>query len=262
MQFEKWEGLGNDFIVVRSGDLGAERASALCDRRRGIGADGVLMIADEGGATRMIVRNADGSRPEMCGNGVRCVVGAVAAERELARGEITIASDAGPRPCAFERAGDGFDVAVAMGLARIDGPIARPAFPGRSFLRVDVGNPHAVSFDPFGPGDIDVVGPALERGVDGGINVELCRAADARRIDIVVWERGVGRTMACGTGACAVAAAAVTLGISPPDEPIQVALPGGPLAITVASGSLALTMRGPARRVFRGSIDAKPAEGV
>jgi diaminopimelate epimerase len=254
--FEKWEGLGNDFIVVRGPDVGPERASELCDRRRGIGADGVLSIADEPGGTRMVVRNADGSRPEMCGNGVRCVVGSVAAERGLERGEIVVLSDAGERSCQLERVRDGeFHVTVAMGQARIDGRIERPAFEGRQFVRVDVGNPHAVSFDTFGPRDLDVVGPALERGIEGGINVELCRVLDPRRIEVTVWERGVGRTMACGTGACAVAAAAVAAGISPRDEPIQVVLPGGPLRIVVAGDAFALFMRGPARRVYRGTID-------
>jgi diaminopimelate epimerase len=257
VSFEKWEGLGNDFVVVRGDDVGSERATLWCDRRRGIGADGVLAISDERGGTRMVVRNADGSRPEMCGNGVRCVVGSVAAERGIDCGELSVWSDAGERSCQLERsAADSYEVTVAMGRARMDGPITKPAFEGRSFVRVDVGNPHAVSFGPFGSTDIDVIGPALERATEGGINVELCRVVDPQRIEVVVWERGVGRTMACGTGACAVAAAAVSLGISAADEPLYVVLPGGPLRIIVARDTFALLMRGPARCVYRGVVEA------
>jgi diaminopimelate epimerase len=254
LAFEKWEGLGNDFIVVHGGDVGADRASELCDRRRGIGADGVLCLSDERSGTRMIVRNADGSRPEMCGNGVRCAVGFIAALRGLDQGELVVVSDAGEHRCQFERPSEAlYYVTVAMGQARIAGPITKPARKGRSFVRVEVGNPHAVSFDPFRASDIDVVGPALERGVAGGINVELCRMIDPRRIEVLVWERGVGRTMACGTGACAVAAAAVASGRSPADQPVDIVLPGGPLRIVVAGAGMDLWMRGPARRVFRGA---------
>jgi diaminopimelate epimerase len=92
----------------------------------------------------------------------------------------------------------------------------------------------------------------------GGVNVEFCRAAappgEARRIEVTVWERGVGRTLACGTGACAVAAAACEIGLAPYGAPIQVVLPGGGLSITVAAGTRALSMRGSARRVFSGEV--------
>jgi diaminopimelate epimerase len=254
--FEKWQGLANDFLVVEGSDPGPELAARWCDRRRGIGGDGVLALVDEPGGVRMIVRNADGSRPEMCGNGVRCVVGYVAARRGLDAGELVVLSDAGPRRCGFSRAPDGtYLVSVAMGRARVEGPLVSPVSPERRFVRVDVGNPHAVSFDPFDDADLDVVGPALERSTPGGINVELCRVVHPRRIEVVVWERGCGRTEACGTGACAVLAAAIDQGQAMAGEPVEVVLPGGPLTIVVAEGTSEVTMTGPAAFVFRGGIE-------
>ena len=100
---------------------------------------------------------------------------------------------------------------------------------------------------------LDTLGPAVARLVPGGTNVELCRQL-SDRIVVVVWERGVGRTLACGTGACAVAAAACDTGRARFDVPVTVALPGGPLEITVAATTRAVRMRGPARRVFSGEV--------
>lgn len=262
LAFEKWQGLGNDFVVVHGDDPGPARAAGLCDRRRGVGADGVLALREEGDAVRMIVRNADGSRPEMCGNGVRCVVGHIAARRGLEAGELVVLSDAGPRRCGFERTpGGAFLVTVAMGRARYEGPVAAPETEGRPFARVDMGNPHAVSFAPFVDADLDRVGPRLERATPGGVNVELCRLVSPRRIEVVVWERGCGRTLACGTGACAVAAAAVVEGRSEAGASIEVVLPGGPLAIVVAPNSLEVTMTGPAELAFVGEVALAPGLG-
>ena len=256
LEFEKWQGLGNDFVVVRGGDPGAELAARLCDRRRGIGADGVIAIAEDATGVRMIVRNADGSRPEMCGNGVRCVVGSVAVRGGLVRGELVVIADAGPRHCSFEGDGAGsYRVTVAMGRARLEGPVLTPAFEGHAFVRVDLGNPHAVSFDPHLDADLDRIGPLLEAGTPGGINVELCRVVHSTRIEVIVWERGCGRTEACGTGACAVAAAAVAAGLASAKEAIEVVLPGGALAITIDAHTGIATMRGPAELAFRGTTN-------
>lgn len=254
LDFEKWQGLGNDFVLLAGGDPGPELAIRLCDRRRGVGADGVLAILEEAGGVRMIVRNADGSRPETCGNGVRCVVGHVALRRGLVAGEVLILTDAGARTCAFERDGiEHVHVTVAMGRARLEGPVLAPSFDGHTFVRVDLGNPHAVSFDPFVEADLDWLGPALEKGTVGGINVELCRVVAANRIEVIVWERGCGRTQACGSGACAVAAAAVAAGLAAANEPIEVVLPGGALVLEVDQATGMVTMRGPAALVYRGT---------
>lgn len=251
--FEKWEGLGNDFILVE-GPVERELAVALCDRRRGIGADGVLSITRDEERVAMVVTNADGSRPEMCGNGLRCVAGFIARRGDLARGEVVVATDAGERRCLFSRVDRStYLVEATMGRAKIGEAFTFEAARPWSFLPVDVGNPHAVSFDLHDDADLDVVGPALERHLPGGVNVELC-AAQGAAIEVRVWERGVGRTLACGTGACAVAAAAASLGRAPFDAPIEVILPGGPLSITV-SADLSLRMQGPARRVFSGALE-------
>jgi len=249
--FEKWEGLGNDFIVARS-EVTPNRAVALCDRRRGIGGDGVLaLLGDDATGWRMVVLNADGSRPEMCGNGLRCVVGHLALRDGLDRGELAIETDAGTRRCRYTRRGEGlYDVEAMMGQATVGTPFD---FAGHRFLPVEVGNPHAVAFVERGDSILDEVGPALERDTEGGVNVELCAQTDPRRIDAVVWERGVGRTLACGTGACAVAAAAAHERRVPHSEAVEIVLPGGPLSIVVEdAGNVRMT--GPARRVFSGSL--------
>jgi diaminopimelate epimerase len=258
VHFEKWEGLGNDFVVLRdlSEALDDDTVRRLCDRRFGIGADGVLLV-ETSPRPRMIVRNADGSRPEMCGNGLRCVVGHLASL--AAGGLLVVATDAGEKTCAIVDARDGrFDVVVDMGVAR-RGEDLVASLGGREhrFATVDMGNPHAITFERYEEAEVDVVGPAVATLPPGGTNVEFCRDASderGRRIDVTVWERGVGRTLACGTGACAVAAAACDSGRARFGEPIVVRLPGGPLEITVDGATRAVRMRGPARRVFTGEV--------
>ena len=251
MQFEKWHGLGNDFIVTRE-PVSAEDSVRLCDRRRGIGADGVLIVERSDDTWRMVVLNADGSRPEMCGNGLRCVVAHLAQEGPD-EGELSIETDAGLKRCRYERqADDRYRVQVDMGLATVGDTLRGPAG-SRCYQSVDVGNPHAVSFDPFEEPDVDVDGPAIEAAVAGGCNVEFVRVHDeGRRLEVVVWERGVGRTEACGTGACAVAAAAVASQRSPADTTLAVILPGGQLDIVVSEAPHQVSMTGLAVCVFRG----------
>jgi diaminopimelate epimerase len=255
MKFEKWEGLGNDFILLRDSSFHPDDATIarLCDRRRGVGADGVLFVDGTAAVPRMIVRNADGSRPEMCGNGLRCV-----AAHLVERGIVRIATDAGERHCEVRADERGSFVAVDMGRA-VAGPELTMSFDGGSlpFATIDMGNPHAVSFAAFGERALADLGPRLSSRVPGGVNVELCAVApDAPgRVDVLVWERGVGPTLACGTGACAVAAVACDTGRAAFDQPVFVALPGGTLEVTVASTTREVRMRGPARRVFCGEVD-------
>ena len=252
LRFEKWEGLGNDFILVEE-QVTPEQAKRLCDRRRSIGADGVLCVTRHTDSdVAMVVLNADGSRPEMCGNGLRCVAAWVALRHDDLW-TVAVHTDAGLRRCDVNPtdhvASPTFDVSAGMGVASIGGTINHS---DRTFHHVDVGNPHAVSFDPHSDRDLDLIGPALEQATTGGINVELC-TLHPDRIDVIVWERGVGRTLACGTGACAVAAAACHAGHRQNDTPLTVALPGGELVITV-SRDMSLRMTGPARRVFVGEL--------
>lgn len=258
--FEKWQGLGNDFILV-VGDAkrppSAEEVRHLCDRRFGVGADGVLVI--EGAATprpRMVVYNADGTRPEMCGNGLRCVAGFVA-DAGSPSVEVIVDTDAGEKRCRVDRlSADEVIVTVSMGVAAPGPDLVVPAYGvDHRFTGVDVGNPHAITFEPYDDAAIDEIGPIAAASPRDGTNVEFCRVdrrASTPRIEVAVWERGVGRTLACGTGACAATAAACDAGLAPWGVPIRVALPGGELEITVERATRALTMRGPARRVFRG----------
>jgi diaminopimelate epimerase len=258
VQFFKYEGLGNDFIVVEAADEGwvsPEKARGLCDRHFGIGADGVLLVLPprDGSDARMRVINADGSVPENCGNGIRCVALHVARGRGIARGVVRIDTDAGASACTIDdESGDGI-VTVDMGVMKVFGDRTLDVG-GKlvTFTPADAGNPHAILFGAFARGDVDTLGPriATHPEFSRGTNVEFTRVAgDA--IDLVVWERGVGVTMACGTGACATAAVACAKGLVPRGSPVAIHLPGGRLDVTIDAANRA-SMRGPARRVFSG----------
>ena len=124
-----------------------------------------------------------------------------------------------------------------------------------AFTLVSMGNPHAIAFDlDIDTAEIDRVGPALSNATTGGTNVEAVTSRGGGRFDVLVWERGVGRTFACGTGAAAVAVAAAATGRAPLDERVELRLPGGSLWITVARDTLDVTLTGPARRVFAGKV--------
>jgi len=268
-QFVKVQGLGNDFLVVEgdAADLPQlrQRAPALCNRRLGVGADGILLVGPPSttdAVRTMWVINHDGSRPEMCGNGLRCVALFVAAQ--VQRSTVTIDTDDGPKRCVVSpvptetpHAGMHAEVQVDMGSARHGEPTTPQSGDGRHFASVSMGNPHAIAFvgadeDPemlarrWGPGlEVDAAFPE-------GTNVEFARV-DGGSIVLWVWERGCGITDACGTGACATAAAAVAQGLLAADTAIVVQLPGGPLAITVGTDRT-VRMRGAATIVYRGEL--------
>jgi diaminopimelate epimerase len=259
--FEKWHGLGNDFVVLdararaelsslseaRRGEL----FRAICDRHVGVGADGVLLVEpSETGVAKMVVYNADGSRPEMCGNGLRCVAGFLAESSS----SFVVATEAGPKGCTvtLHEPGD-VTVLIDMGPARGLGTRA-VAYEGTTVdvHDVNIGNPHAILFAPFPPHARDPLARALETSRAGNTNVEFATITDGR-VDLVVWERGVGYTRACGTGACATLFAAALEGRLPFGVETRVALPGGDLLVT-AHADGAVRMSGPARRVFRGEL--------
>ncbi len=263
--FAKYEGLGNDFVVLGAADereVTGQLAQALCDRRRGIGADGVLLILpprDTACVARMKVINADGSVPEMCGNGLRCVALHIARARRMQGGELVFDTDAGPRACTIDDTDGRGMVTVDMGLVRTDGKRDLEVAGERVLAWLaDAGNPHAVVFGDASRGRAEAIGPTLERHASfpRGTNVEVARVdAAAHTIDLVVWERGVGITLACGTGACATVAVACARGLLPYGQRVTVTLPGGALEITIAEGGRC-TMRGPARHVFAGQLPA------
>lgn len=288
LPFTKVEGIGNDFVVVdlRPGRPGARAGGpsvedpavvrAVCDRHLGVGADGVLAILPSATAdARMRVLNADGSEAEMCGNGIRCVAKVLHdTDPELRRPRLRIETGAGVLECDISaRDGRAEEVTVEMGrprLSRDEIPLA-PAGAGRAvreaitaggrtfrFTAVSMGNPHAVIFGE--EGDLrqlaETFGPALEVAdrFPKRTNVELARLR-GDEIDLVVWERGCGITLACGTGACATVVAACLEERLAPGRATAVHLPGGTLGITVAEDYSGVRMRGPARAVFEATID-------
>ena len=253
MRFAKLHGLGNDFLLLdlrAGGDpLPARRALELCDRHRGVGGDGVLTLLP---GARMLVQNADGSVPEMCGNGARCAALWIATEgcTRPAAARVELFTDAGPRPCSVDapdpRRGL---VEVDMGTARLE-PARRL---GRwEAVPVSTGNPHRVIFVDSGASRLAAeAGPELCSAENA--NIEFVERSASGGYTAFVWERGAGLTQACGTGACAVAAAAVARGEARRDRDIAIALPGGELRVRVDAQDR-LTMRGPAELAFLGEL--------
>jgi diaminopimelate epimerase len=269
----KYHGCGNDFVVVdrraTGEDIDAPRARALCDRRTGIGGDGVLVLLPSAkGRARMVVHNADGSIPEMCGNGIRCVAKFLADRDESHPDRLPIETGAGVLDCAVHYGPDrrAAEIEVQMGPARLLAPHLPSGATGRAFVdellpgtevrgtAVSMGNPHLVLFG-YAPALAGTLGPRLELhpSFPEKTNVEFCAPAPGG-YEVAVWERGVGLTQACGTGACAVIAAAVHQQKLPAEAWHRVALPGGALSIRVAADLSAVQMRGPATFVFEALV--------
>jgi diaminopimelate epimerase len=276
MRFTKMQGLGNDYVYV---DLFRETvadapalARRVSDRRFGIGSDGLILIAPSRVADfRMEMYNADGSRGEMCGNGLRCVAKYVhdhgIAKRTSLRGE----TDAGVKEIELVvEGGKAVAARVDMGvpqLERAEIPMAGPAgrvvaerlaAAGRDLVVtcVSMGNPHCVVFveDPASF-PVEEVGPAVERlpAFPRRTNVEFARVVSQREVVQRTWERGSGETLACGTGACAVAVAGRLNGLLGPDATIR--LRGGDLRVQWEGEGSPVLMTGPAVEVFSGDID-------
>ncbi len=257
VQFEKWQGLGNNYLIVRRDEwqirLTPERAALLCDVHFGVGGDGILEVDHEHGHPRMTVWNPDGSIAENCGNGIRMVTRHLVRRGKLP-GDGVIITGGGPvkvRMLPDDR------VRVAMGKA---------VFPdGEGFERLETehgefelahittGNPHAIIVHD----DPDSVVRSAGRSIEvhprfpGRTNVEFIRIDGPSEITMRVWERGVGETMACGTGACASAVAAVRL--AGRASPVTVHLAGGDLEIDV-DDDLEVTMTGPAELLYEGVL--------
>jgi len=267
----KYEGLGNDFVVLDRRSTGEDISSgasrAVCDRRRGVGADGVLvLLPSEKAAVRMVVHNADGSLAEMCGNGLRCVVKHLL-DRDPRREALEVETGAGVLPARVRRAGNEVvEVEVELGPARLQAPHLPPGPGGGPFIAgpvpgldwpgtaVSMGNPHLVLLGAP-PEVVRAHGPRLEHlpGFPDRTNVEaVSRAAEGLRVS--VWERGAGLTDACGTGAAAAVAAAVVARWVSPEVFVPVELPGGSLAVRVSSDLQRTTLRGPARFVFTAEL--------
>jgi diaminopimelate epimerase len=273
IKFTKAEALGNDFIVIddRSGKvaLSQDEIIALCERRRGVGADGILLIQPSKSASFMMrTLNADGTEAEMCGNGIRCAA-KFAYDTGLARQkDIVIETRAGLKTVSI-LAEDGVRAStlrVDLGTPEFERalvPMAGPA--GRAIQEpllvegerhdvtaVSMGNPHAVVFvSNVDDAPVATLGPAIERhaAFPARTNVEFIQVVDRDRLRMRVWERGAGETDACGTGAGAALAAASTAGLA--DRRALISLPGGNLDVEWADdGHIYIT--GEAAIVFSG----------
>jgi diaminopimelate epimerase len=259
--FLKGHGTENDFVLLPDLDARLELTPAqvalICDRRAGLGADGVLRITrDTSGAAPwfMDYRNADGSAAEMCGNGIRVFARYLVDAGLAAAGEVDINTRDGVKQV---RLGDRGEVTVDMGTARFPGPdditvaVESGVWPATA---VDMGNPHAVAFVDFlaDVGDLRLP-PMVVPGFPDGVNVEFVVRQGDRELAMRVHERGVGETRSCGTGACAAMAAAARADGAPPAASYIVDVPGGRLTVaTRADGHIELT--GPAVIVGSGEL--------
>ena len=274
IEFTKYHGLGNDFILIDNRHsseplVTPEQAVELCDRHFGIGADGVIFAlpAQNGTDYTMRIFNSDGSEPEMCGNGIRCLAKFIAdLEGSDAKTEYRIHTGAGV--IITELRSDG-QVKVDMGLPRllageipttlaapdakvIDVPIESDD-KSWSVTCVSMGNPHCITFvEDVAAIILETVGPQFEHHIafPQRTNTEFIQVIRRDYVKMRVWERGAGVTLACGTGACAAVVAGVLVGKC--DRTTAVELPGGVLEIEWSEISGRIYMTGPAQQVFTG----------
>jgi diaminopimelate epimerase len=254
LRLSKLHGLGNDFLVAldttQPGDgplvPDAETARRLCDRHEGVGADGLLYglgVLDGPGELRMVLLNADGSEAEISGNGIRCLVQEHLRAAGRAEGAVDVQTAAGLRRVRTVRGDTNGELwsEVDFGAPR-PGPElsgAAASTPARSRATVDLGNPHLVLLVDD-PGDLDAaeVGPGLEASFADGINVHVVHVVDRTNVGLQVWERGVGITQACGSGAVATATAVHDWGLT--DDRVTVHMPGGTAEVLLAGGTAVL----------------------
>ncbi|MEG3837385.1 MULTISPECIES: diaminopimelate epimerase [unclassified Microcoleus] len=276
IEFAKYHGLGNDFILIDNRHssepvIAPEQAVDLCDRHFGIGADGVIFALPGQNDTDYTMRifNSDGSEPEMCGNGIRCLAKFIAdLDGSEAKTQYRIHTLAGV--ISPELRSDG-QVKVDMGVPRllaaeipttlaasdakaIDVPI-EVADKSWSVTCVSMGNPHCITFvEDVAAVALETVGPQFEhnKAFPQRTNTEFIQVVRSDYVKMRVWERGAGVTLACGTGACAAVVAGVLVGKC--DRATAVELPGGVLEIEWAEVSGRIYMTGPAQRVFTGCM--------
>ena len=254
MRYTKMHGIGNDYLFV-FGEVpanAAQLAVKYSNRQSGIGSDGMIYIgSSEIADFSMRIFNADGSEAKMCGNGIRCVARFVREKGYTDKDELTVETLSGVKHLLI----DGGGVTVDMGKAEISDDLMLDL--GFECTPVSVGNPHAVIFtDDVALILLRDIGPKIEcnKAFHGRVNVEFVSVVGDNELRMRVWERGSGETLACGTGACASAAAAVSKGLCRKDEPIKVHLDGGDLEITVKNDFTCL-MRGPSEFVSEGEIE-------
>lgn len=299
MQFTKAHGCGNDFIIIglinsseadHEGDQAlsdvtlsdaelsawSARATELCDRHRGVGADGLLLVTEGALASgerapEMIVINADGSRSEMCGNGLRCVALWLLRRGYLSEKGGQVITGAGALTVRFasppyELTAKGAWVGLTLGeptALNLRG-LTKTSPKTREqhiceLTTLSLGNPHAVCFDQEAFEHRAQLAGAWSAEFEGGVNLSFAQQRGERALELHVHERGCGWTLACGTGASATAIAAVERGLMPAGAPLEITLPGGALEVTyhkrsASKGDGWVELWGPAVEVFEGQI--------
>jgi diaminopimelate epimerase len=262
VRFLKGHGTENDFVLLPDAggalEVGAELARALCDRRAGIGADGVIRVARQDGRWFMDYRNSDGSLSEMCGNGIRVLARYLADHEDVPTDRpLEVGTRAGVRTLTFEPDGR---ITVDMGAPRLLGEtkvgVADRTWPA---TRVSMGNPHAVAFvDDLAEAGSLAEEPSYDSGdFPDGVNVEFVVRRGERHVAMRVHERGSGETRSCGTGACAVMVAAARREGADRGTTYRVDVPGGRLEVTWTAEDRVL-LTGPAVIVAEGGVRTGP----
>lgn len=277
MKFTKMNGIGNDYIYINGFEEKVDDPSALAiklsDRHFSVGSDGVIIILPSKVADfRMRMFNADGSEGKMCGNGTRCVAKYVYEKGLTDKTRVTLETLAGIKTLDMD-VEDGVvkSVSVQMGKADFKASDVPVIFGGDEMVSqklslecgewvitcVSMGNPHCVTFvNDTKSLDLEKIGPQFEHNpiFPERVNTEFIKVIDDATLEMRVWERGSGETLACGTGACASVAAAVKNGICEMNKEITVRLLGGDLKITCGS-DYSITMRGPAEFSYEGEVN-------
>ena len=276
LKFEKYQGAGNDFVIVSEKELiekgipeYGEFASQVCNRHFGIGADGLIILKYVASMPFMFFFNADGSQAPMCGNGIRCFSHYLVNNHLIDRNEFVVKTVPGDLTIRvnYDEEKDDFSARVNMG---------KPIFnikelintEKEQFLRekinidgkeieisyIFMGTDHSVIFvNDFSDYDIDEIGEKIENYTDlfpKKVNVNFVKVYDRKRIEVITWERGAGRTLACGTGATASAVLARTFGFV--DNKVNVKVPGGQLVIEYEGGENNAFMTGPSEKIAEG----------
>ncbi len=272
--FTKMQGVGNDFVVVdgRGKENWPALAVEMCDRQRGVGADGLLVL-DASPVADILMRmyNPDGS-PDVCGNGLRCLA-RFAVERGIVQTDIlNVQTLAGVRSAEVLRDGAGtiYAVRVDMGLPRfepqdipmrvalnpvVDYPLELEDGQILTVTALSTGSTHTMAFVPTLPNDLEffALSPQVEHHslFPERTSLMWCEREGVSRLKLRIWERGAGETWGCGTGACASAVAAIVKGLVPPDKPVTISSKGGELSISWQP-SQTIQMTGPAEFVYNG----------
>ena len=276
LKFEKYQGAGNDFVIVSEKELiekgipeYGEFASQVCNRHFGIGADGLIILKYVASMPFMFFFNADGSQAPMCGNGIRCFSHYLVNNHLVDGNEFVVKTVPGDLTIRvnYDEEKDDFSARVNMG---------KPIFnikelintEKEQFLRekinidgkeieisyIFMGTDHSVIFvNDFSDYDIDEIGEKIENYTDlfpKKVNVNFVKVYDRKRMEVITWERGAGRTLACGTGATASAVLAKTFGFV--DDKVNVKVPGGQLVIEYEGGENDAFMTGPSEKIAEG----------